>query len=78
VFAYSLDNPDYRSKGTYNKNHIRGYGLRGLRVFDFGWQFAQRGWGVGGLNSLPTHVSKNVHCIRVFFRAATNRLRPSR
>lgn len=52
VFAHSLDNPDYRAQGTYNKNHIRGYGLRGMRVFDFGWQFAQRGWGVGGTSPM--------------------------
>jgi hypothetical protein len=48
VFAHTLDNPDFRAEGTFNKNHIRGYGLKGLRVFDFGWQFAERGWGVGG------------------------------
>ena len=52
VFAHSLDNPDYRSEGTYNKNHIRGYGVHGLRVFDFGWQFAQRGWGQGGTSQM--------------------------
>jgi hypothetical protein len=52
VFAHSLENPDYRSEGTYNKNHIRGYGVRGLRVFDFGWQIAQRGWGVGGTSQM--------------------------
>lgn len=45
VFLHTPDNPDYRSQGTYNKNHIRGYGIRGRRVFDFGWQGAQRGWG---------------------------------
>ena len=48
VFAHTLDNPDFRAEGTFNKNHIRGYGRKGLRVFDFGWQFAERGWGVGG------------------------------
>jgi hypothetical protein len=52
VFAHSLKNPDYRSEGTYNKNHIRGYGLRGLRVYDFGWQPAQRGWGVDGISQM--------------------------
>lgn len=52
LFAHSLDNPAYRSEGTYNKNHIRGYGVRGLRVFDFGWQFAQRGWGEGGASEM--------------------------
>ncbi len=28
----------YRAQGTYNENHIRGIGLRGMRVWDFGWQ----------------------------------------
>lgn len=51
VFIHSLDNPDFRAEGTFNENHIRGYGLRGMRVFDFGWQAAERGWGAGG-NSL--------------------------
>ena len=48
VFAHSLENPDFRAEGTFNENHIRGYGLRGRRVFDFGWQDAERGWGKGG------------------------------
>ena len=48
VFPHTLDNPDYRVKGSFNKNHIRGYGIRGRRVFDFGWQLAERGWGGGG------------------------------
>jgi len=52
VFPHSLDNPDYRSMGTYNKNHIRGFGVRGLRVFDFGWQSAERGWGAGGISKM--------------------------
>ena len=38
--AHTLDNPDFRAEGTFNKNHIRGYGLRGRRTFDFGWQTA--------------------------------------
>jgi hypothetical protein len=52
VFAHSLDNPDFRAEGTLNKNHIRGYGLRGRRVFDFGWQLAERGWGGGGTSPM--------------------------
>jgi hypothetical protein len=48
VFAHTLENPDFRAEGTFNENHIRGYGLRGRRVFDFGWQLAERGWGAGG------------------------------
>jgi hypothetical protein len=52
VFAHTLDNPDFRAQGTFNKNHIRGYGLRGMRVFDFGWQVAERGWGAGGTSKM--------------------------
>ncbi len=52
VFAHSLDNPDFRSEGTYNQNHIRGYGVRGMRVFDFGWTQAERGWGAGGQSTM--------------------------
>ncbi len=52
VFTHSLENPDFRSEGTFNKNHIRGYGLRGRRVFDFGWQLAERGWGAGGSSQM--------------------------
>ena len=28
----------YRAQGTYNGNHIRGLGVHGMRVYDFGWQ----------------------------------------
>ncbi len=45
VFAHTRSNPDYRSEGTKNENGIRGYGIKGMRVFDFGWQLAQKGWG---------------------------------
>lgn len=52
VFAHTLDNPDFRAEGTFNENHIRGYGLRGRRVFDFGWAVATRGWGAGGTSKM--------------------------
>jgi len=52
IFAHKLDNPDFRADGKFNKNHIRGYGLRGRRVFDFGWQVAERGWGEGGTSKM--------------------------
>lgn len=52
VFAHSLDNLDFRAEGTYNDNHIRGYGVRGMRVFDFGWALAERGWGAGGQSAM--------------------------
>lgn len=45
VFGHTLENPDFRAEGTLNENGIRGYGVKGMRVFDFGWQQAQRGWG---------------------------------
>lgn len=34
----------YRAEGTYNENGVRGLGLRGMRVWDFGWQNAVKGW----------------------------------
>ena len=52
VFPHGLDNPDFRALGTLNVNHIRGYGIRGRRVFDFGWQTAERGWGKGGTSKM--------------------------
>jgi hypothetical protein len=52
VFLHSPQYPDYRAAGTYNENHIRGYGVRDMRVFDFGWQMAERGWGHGGTSPM--------------------------
>lgn len=52
VFAHSLENPDFRAEGTFNRNRIRGYGLRGMRVYDFGWTQALRGWGDGGQSTM--------------------------
>lgn len=45
VFLHTPDNMDYRAEGTRNENGIRGYGNKGMRVYDFGWQQATRGWG---------------------------------
>jgi hypothetical protein len=47
VFEHSRANPDYRAEGTFNENGIRGYGLKGMRVYDFGWQQVPKGWGDG-------------------------------
>ncbi len=52
VFEHTIDNPDFRSKGTLNEFGIRGYGRKGMRVYDFGWQRAQKGWGGGGEGEL--------------------------
>jgi hypothetical protein len=45
VFEHSTANPDFRSEGTRNSLGIRGYGAKGMRVFDFGWQRSRKGWG---------------------------------
>lgn len=34
----------YRAEGTFNENHIRGLGRKGMRVWDFGWQRAVKAW----------------------------------
>ena len=56
VFLHSPENPDYRAAGTYNKNHIRGYGVRKMRVFDFGWQMAERTWDQAGSSPMRLAV----------------------
>ncbi|HEY0819823.1 MAG TPA: murein L,D-transpeptidase [Rhizobacter sp.] len=45
AFAHSLDNLDFRAEGTRNALGIRGYGRKGMRVYDFGWVPARKGWG---------------------------------
>ena len=35
---------DWRAEGTFNAHHVRGLGESGMRVWDFGWQPAVRGW----------------------------------
>ena len=44
IFLHTDAILDYRAEGTFNENHIRGYGLKGMRVWDFGWQDAAKGW----------------------------------
>jgi len=45
VFLHTDAILDWRAEGTYNENHIRGLGIKGMRVWDFGWQRAVKGWG---------------------------------
>lgn len=45
VFEHGPWNADFRAEGTFNDNGIRGYGVAGMRVFDFGWQRVPKGWG---------------------------------
>ena len=47
VFEHGLENPDFRAEGTRNELGILGYGRKGLRVYDFGWVKAPKGWGDG-------------------------------
>lgn len=51
VFEHTLANMDFRAEGTRNAFGIRGYGMRGMRVYDFGWVAARRTWDSRG-NSL--------------------------
>ena len=41
-----------RAEGTRNALGIRGYGERGMRVYDFGWVMGDRGWGTGGRSAM--------------------------
>jgi lipoprotein-anchoring transpeptidase ErfK/SrfK len=48
VFLHTDAILDWRAEGTFNEQHIRGLGLKGMRVWDFGWQRATKGWGAAG------------------------------
>jgi hypothetical protein len=52
VFAHSIEHLDFRVEGTRNEFGIRGYGVKGMRVFDFGWVVGERTWGRGGLSPM--------------------------
>jgi hypothetical protein len=52
VYAHSLKNKDFRAEGTPNRNGILGYGRKGMRIFDFGWVQAERGWSSGSLGQM--------------------------
>lgn len=59
VFPHTDAILDYRALGTFNENHIRGLGLAGMRVWDFGWQTAERGW----------HAERDLADIRLLMHA---------
>lgn len=63
VFAHSLVNPDFRAEGTKNKLGFRGYGSKGMRIYDLGWVQAPRGWGDGamGILRLQMHATDPDH-----------------
>ena len=56
VFPHTPANPDFRAEGTFNENGIRGYGIKGTRVFDFGWQGVPKGWGDGAVIQMRLQV----------------------
>lgn len=85
VFDHSIANFDFRAEGTLNSLGIRGYGVKGMRVFDFGWVQARRTWrsGESEMRFLihatdPAHLEwklgtpQSKGCIRI--PAALNRL----
>ncbi len=43
-FDHVVSNGSYRAEGSKNENGIRGYGRKGMRVWDLGWQDAQASW----------------------------------
>ena len=60
VFAHTDAILDFRAQGTFNEHHVRGLGLAGMRVWDFGWQWALKGWhtdGAGGDIRLQMHAT---------------------
>ncbi len=60
VFSHTDAILDFRAQGTYNEHHVRGLGLAGMRVWDFGWQWALKGWhtdGEGGDIRLQMHAT---------------------
>jgi hypothetical protein len=56
VFEHSLAHLDFRAEGTRNEFGIRGYGVKGMRVFDYGWVMGERTWGDGGLSLMRLQV----------------------
>ena len=56
VFEHTIAHLDFRAEGTRNEFGIRGYGVKGMRVFDFGWVIGERTWGAGGLSPMRLQV----------------------
>ena len=50
LFAHSVTSMDFRAEGTRNALGVLGYGRKGMRVYDFCWVMAERGWGRRGLS----------------------------
>jgi hypothetical protein len=62
VFLHTGEIRDYRALGTVNEHGIRGLGVKGARVWDFGFQEARRGWEPGwGEIRLLMHATDPVY-----------------
>lgn len=58
VFDHSKANQDFRAEGSRNAKGIRGYGIKGMRVYDFGWTMANKTWTQGqGEMRLQIHTT---------------------
>lgn len=57
LFENKREYGNYRAEGTKNENGIRGYGKKGMRVFDFGWQDSIGSWG----NNAPAQIRLQMH-----------------
>lgn len=58
VFPHTSAIVDYRAQGTPNALGVRGLGIKGMRVWDFGWQSAQPGWGT---DQEPREIRLQMH-----------------
>lgn len=58
VFQHTDGILDYRAEGTVNEQGIRGLGIKGMRVWDFGWQMAEPGWGT---DRAPREIRLQMH-----------------
>lgn len=45
IFQNASENGNFRAEGTKNEHGIRGYGVKGMRIYDLGWQETYGGWG---------------------------------
>lgn len=58
VFDHSTANRDFRAEGTKNSKGLLGYGVKGMRVYDFGWVTARKTWAKGtGMMRLQIHAT---------------------
>ena len=43
-YEQTVEHGTFRAQGTKNEKGILGYGKKGMRIWDFGWQKAETGW----------------------------------